>query len=30
MNLLAINGLWVGAALMAIGFSLARHFLPRR
>jgi len=30
MNLLALNGLWIGAGLMAIGFALASHFLPHR
>jgi hypothetical protein len=30
MNLLALNGLWIGIGLMAIGFSLAGHYMPQR
>jgi hypothetical protein len=28
MDFLALSGLWIGAGLVALGYSMAGHFLP--
>lgn len=30
MDLLALGGVWIGASLVAVGFALAKTFLPHR